>query len=189
MGRNGAVIHVSSSPSTNSSPESREPDVPVSGAYDLARRSLLLGLAAAGVVLTAPQAFADTTPSRDAFLAVSKLLTGFTSLDSGLAARLYDALNASDPKFNAGVTALATLISQQNIDPLSLQATLDGTHSDLAALPRQIVTAWYMGIVGTGDAARCIAFETDLTNVVVSDKLTPPSFCFGGYGSWTSQPV
>jgi hypothetical protein len=189
MGRNGAVIHVSSSPSTNSSPESREPDVPVSGAYDLARRSLLLGLAAAGVVLTAPQAFADTTPSRDAFLAVSKLLTGFTSLDPGLAARLYDALNTNDPKFTAGVTALATLISQQNIDPLSLQATLDGTHSDLAALPRQIVTAWYMGVVGTGDAARCIAFETDLTNIVVSDKLTPPSFCFGAYGSWTSQPV
>jgi len=66
---------------------------------------------------------------------------------------------------------------------------LDSEKSPVAALPRKIATAWYIGVVGDGEKARCITFETNLTNVVVSDKLTPPSYCYGGYGSWAEKPA
>jgi hypothetical protein len=42
--------------------------------------------------------------------------------------------------------------------------------------------------VGEGDKARCLSFETNLSNELVSDKLRPPSYCYGGYGSWSEKP-
>jgi hypothetical protein len=69
-----------------------------------------------------------------------------------------------------------------------LQHVLDNEHSALAALPRKIVTAWYLGVVGDGEKARCITFETSMMNEIVSDKLKPPSYGYGGYGSWAERP-
>jgi hypothetical protein len=59
----------------------------------------------------------------------------------------------------------------------------------LSALPRQIVTAWYTGIVGEDERARCITFETSLMYVVVADRLNPPSYCSGPYGTWLDKPA
>ncbi len=150
----------------------------------------MASLLAACATRVIPPAFA--APAADAaggaFLAASQILTGRASLDPAQASRLYEALLADDPGFPAEVQALVTLIEQQKIDPLQLQHVLDSEHSPLAALPRKIVTAWYIGVVGDGEKARCITFETNLTNVVVSDKLKPPSYCYGGYGSWAEKP-
>jgi hypothetical protein len=119
----------------------------------------------------------------------SIVLTGRTSLDPMQASRLYEALVNDDPQFATGLQALGTLIDQRKIDPLQLQQVLDSERSPVAALPRKIATAWYIGVVGDGEKARCITFETNLTNVVVSDKLNPPSYCYGGYGSWAEKPA
>lgn len=158
--------------------------------YDPARRALLASLLAACATSVVPPVFAApaAVDARDAFLAGSQILTGRPSLDPAQAARLYDALLADDPQFAAGVQALVTLIDQRKIDPRQLQHVLDGEHSPLAALPRKIVTAWYVGVVGDGENARCITFETSLMNEIVSDKLKPPSYCYGGYGSWAEKP-
>ena len=72
---------------------------------------------------------------------------------------------------------------------MQLQALLDGEHSPLALLPRRIVSAWYLGIVGEGEHARCVAFETALNAAVVADVLKPPTYCYGVYGSWARKPV
>jgi len=159
--------------------------------FDPVRRAVLTSLLAATAASFIPPALAATTThaARDAFMAASKTLTGRSSLDPSQASRLYDALVADDPQFAAGVKALLTLIEQRKIDPLQLQHVLDSEHSTLAALPRKIVTSWYIGVVGDGEKARCITFETNLTNVAVSDKLKPPSYCYGGYGSWTEKPA
>jgi len=157
---------------------------------DPVRRALLTSLLAASAASAIRPAFAapTTDAAGDAFLAASKTLTGRSSLDATQASRLYAALLADDPQFAAGVQALVTLIDQRKIDPMQLQHLLDSQHSALAALPRKIVTAWYTGIVGDGEKARCITFETALMNVIVSDKLKPPSYCYGGYGSWAEKP-
>ena len=120
------------------------------------RRRLLTSFAAACSASLVPRALAQ--PSADAghaaFLALSAMLVGRASLDSALAARLYAALIAEDGRFPDATRALLALIEQRHVDPMRLQALLDDERSAFAALPRKIVTAWYMGIVGDGEHAR-----------------------------------
>ncbi|WP_238552214.1 sorbitol dehydrogenase family protein [Herminiimonas sp. CN] len=163
---------------------------------DPARRTLLAGLLSAGLLsaYTAsliPWALAQPAADLDhgAFLAVSALLAGRQSLDAAQATRLYGALSADDPGFPAATRALLALLNERQIDLLQLQQVLDAEHSPLAALPRKIVTAWFMGIVGSGAKVRCLAYETALNAVVVADKLKPPTYAYGVYGSWAKKPL
>ena len=155
------------------------------------RRILLGGALAASAAAFIPAAFAaagDATAAGEAFLSISKALCGHDSLNPDDAARLCNALIAEDAQFAEGVQALAALMDRRKIDPLKLQQALDDEHSPLAALPRKVVRAWYLGVVGEDDKARCLSFETNLSNELVSDKLRPPSYCYGGYGSWSEKP-
>lgn len=160
-------------------------------AYSPKRRRLLATLLSAYTTSLIPWAAAQAVAddSHGAFLAISAILAGRQSLDSALAKRLYDALVAYDPGFPTAASALLTLINEQKIDPIQLQKRLDAEHSALAPLPRMIVTAWFMGIVGEGDRARCIAYENALNAVIVEDVLTPPTYAYGVYGSWSKKPV
>jgi fructose 5-dehydrogenase small subunit len=169
---------------------SRRPQQEVTNQPDRERRALLAGVFLTALTSLIPSArSASPAPAdQDAFLAASEFLTGRPSLEPGQASRLYEALIADDPQLPERLAALLDLIKQQRIDPLNLQQLLDQKNAPLAALPRKIVTAWYTGAVGEGDNARCVAFETSLMNVVVSDKLKPPSYCHGGYGSWVEKP-
>jgi hypothetical protein len=83
---------------------------------------------------------------------------------------------------------LLLLITERKLAIGRLQPTLDTEASRLVSLPRKIVSAWYTGIVGEGERARCVAFETSLMYAVVKDRLTPPSYCHGPHASWASQP-
>jgi hypothetical protein len=146
-----------------------------------------------------PWALAQPVASsgQGAFIAVSAILLGRTSLDEASATRLYDALAADDPGFPAAVQALLTFINDGQIDPAQLQAMLDQRQTalapplapPLAPLPRKIVTAWYLGVAGEGEKARCLAYETSLMTIVVGDRLRPPTYAYGSYGSWTSKPA
>ena len=158
---------------------------------DPVRRVLLTSLLAASAASVIPPAFAVPTgdAAQDAFLSASQILTGQSSLDPGQASLLYSALIADDAQFAGGVQALAKILGQPNIDLLQLQRVLDNENSPVAALPRKIATAWYTGIVGEGEKARCITYETALMNVVVADKLQPPSYCYGAPGSWVEKPA
>jgi hypothetical protein len=80
-------------------------------------------------------------------------------------------------------------MDERKIDPAQLQQALDAEQSLLTAVPRSIVKAWYTGIVGEAERARCITFETSLMHVAVADRLNPPSYCYGSYGSWMDQPA
>jgi len=158
---------------------------------DPVRRVLLTSLLAASAASVIPPAFAVPTgdAAQDAFLSASQILTGQSSLDPGQASLLYSALIADDAQFAGGVQALAKILGQPNIDLLQLQRVLDNENSPVAALPRKIATAWYTGIVGEGEKARCITYETALMNGIVADKLQPPSYCFGAPGSWVEKPA
>ena len=103
--------------------------------------------------------------------------------------RLSLALAAAHPNFPADVQALLMLINERHVDPLQLQGVLDGEHSPLAPLPRSIMSAWALGVVGSGENARCVAYETALDAVIVADVLKPPTYAYGAYGSWTRKPI
>lgn len=161
------------------------------GAFDPGRRRLLASLLSAYTASLIPWALAQPVADaeRGAFAAVSAILAGRQSLDDVQATRLYDALAADDPGFPAAVRTLLALINEQKIDPLRLQKVLDAEHPAMAALPRKIVTAWFMGIVGSGEKAHCIAYETALNAVIVADVLKPPTYAYGVYGSWEKKPT
>ena len=158
---------------------------------NLARRTLLVGLLSVYSASLIPWALAQPVADAEqgAFLGVSAILVGRQALDAVQAKRLYDALTADDPGFPAAARALLALINERKIDPLALQKVLDDEHSPLVTLPRKIVTAWCMGIVGAGEKARCIAYETALNAVIVEDVLKPPTYAYGVYGSWAKKPL
>lgn len=156
-----------------------------------ARRRVLAGLLTAYTASLVPWALAEPVSNveRGTFLALSAILVGRRSLDAGLAARLYDAITTAYPHFNADAQALLAQINQQHIDPAQLQKTLDAARSPLAPVPRRIMRAWCLGLVGEGEATRCIAYENALDAVMVADVLKPPTYAYGPYGSWSKAPV
>lgn len=155
-----------------------------------ARRRLLGGMLSAYTITLIPWAIAQPVTDTDqgAFLALSAILVGRPSLDTVQAQRLYSALVDDAPGFPADARALLALINEQHIDPLELQKTLDIDYVNLAATPRKIVLAWYVGVVGKGEQARCLAYETSLMQDAVKDRLRPPTYAYGVYGSWTAAP-
>lgn len=158
---------------------------------DPARRKLLVGLVTAYTASLIPWALA--TPVRDvahgAFIAVSAILAGRRMLNANLGKRLHDALVANDSGFDANCQALLKLIDAQQIDPAKLQGVLDASKSNLAPLPRTLMRAWCLGLVGEGEATRCIAYENALNAVIVADVLKPPTYAYGAYGSWSRPPT
>lgn len=166
----------------------------LAGSVDLpnpTRRLLLFGLVSAYTASLIPWALAQEATDADngAFLALSAILAGRQSLDKAQAQRLYAALVEDDPGFPAAAKALLDTIESRKIDPMQLQKSLDDEKSPLGLLPRRIVTAWYMGIIGDGARARCLAFETALNAETVADVLKPPTYAYGAYGSWARKPI
>lgn len=153
------------------------------------RRALLAGLAAAYLTWTVAPAHAQAASDQDAFLAVSRFLTGRPSLDPGQAARLHEAFVADAPRFGDELRALLRWIEARGVEADRLQTALDAEGSALATLPRRVMTAWYAGVVGQGAGARCVTFETSLMHQAVADRLNPPSYCLGPHASWSGTPA
>jgi hypothetical protein len=155
------------------------------------RRMILKGLLTAYTASLIPFALAEQIDSKEqgAFLAVSAIIAGRQSLDKTLANNLYQALVADDPTFASGVEGLLALINERHLDPMQLQKILDDEKSPLASVPRQIATAWFMGVIGSGNQARCLAYEYALNSVIVADVLKPPTYAYGPYGSWARHPI
>lgn len=159
--------------------------------FNPGRRLLLAAMLSAPVAALIPWALAEPVddPGHGAFLGVSALLVGRLALEPGLASRLYGALVAQDAQFPGQVGALLAQINQQSLTAATLQPALDAAQSPLASLPRQIAGAWFLGIVGSGERAVCVAYEEALNATIVGDILKPPSYADGAYGSWASKPA
>ncbi len=155
------------------------------------RRQLLGGLLSAYTATLVPWALAQPVENdgQGVFLALSAILVGKQSLDAKLGGRLYEALSAQDTQFDSRAKSLLALINTQQIDPMALQKIVDADHKNLATIPRNIVAAWYVGVVGEGANARCVAYENALMNTIVDDKLRPPTYAYGAYGTWETKPV
>jgi hypothetical protein len=120
---------------------------------------------------------------------MSAIIAGKQALNPALAQRLYAALVADDPQFPQQAQSLLAVVEAGKVDPMALQKTLDDQKSPLAKLPARIASAWFLGIVGDGAKARCLAYEEALNAVIVSDVLKPPSYAYGAYGSWAAKPL
>jgi len=168
----------------------RSGTVDPAAACAVTRRRILAAFLTTYTASLIPWALAQPTRGSEhaAFLAVSAVLVGRKVLDDAQATRLYNALVQDDAGFPNAVHALLTLLDERKIDPVRLQSVLDAERSPLASLPRRIVGAWYLGIVGEGDRARVVAYESAINAAVVADVLKPPTYCYGVYGSWARKP-
>ncbi|MBS0462978.1 MAG: hypothetical protein JSS41_10970 [Proteobacteria bacterium] len=158
---------------------------------DPSRRRLLAGLVAAYTASLIPWAMAVpvTDVEHGAFVALSAILVGRRIMDAGLGRRLHDALATIEPGFDSDCQGLLNQIDSQRIDPAMLQSVLDAGHASLAPLPRKIMRAWCLGLVGEGEATRCLAYEDALDAALVGDVLRPPTYAYGAYGSWSRPPA
>jgi hypothetical protein len=175
-----------------------QPHEPDTGhaAPNAGRRLLLASILASYASSFIPWSLAEAQPAAaaqatapDAFLNVSRVITGRAALDPTQANRLYAGLVATVASFAEQLNGLAAFIAANPSAPGQLQASLDAANAPFAKLPRQIATAWYVGVVGAGPLARCITYETSLMNVVVADRLKPPSYAYGPYGAWSRNPL
>ena len=164
--------------------------LPTRSAFFVRRRTILGGLLGAYAASLIPWALAQPVANAEqgAFLAVSAILVGRQALDAVLAKHLYDALVADDPGFAVSAQSLLALINDRKIDPADLHQLLTDEKSPLAPVAQNIARAWFMGIVGSGDQARALAYEDALNAQMVQDFLKPPTYAYGAYGSWSKNP-
>jgi hypothetical protein len=159
--------------------------------FGLRRRHLLGGALAAGAVQLIPwsQAAAPVTDAATSFIPLSQYLTARTDLNARLGARMQAALQALDAEFPAQSAALWAWVQSQQVPVEQFHARLQAEKPELAAIPVQIMQAWYLGVAGDGAKARVVAYEFALNAQTVGDKLKPPTYAYGVYGSWTSNPT
>lgn len=159
--------------------------------FGLRRRHLLGGALAAGAVQLMPwsQAAAPVAETSASFMGLSQYLTARADLNAGLGTRLQAALQALDAEFPARSAALWAWVQSQQVPLEEFQTRLQAEKPELAAIPAQVMQAWYLGIAGDGAKARVVAYEFALNAQTVGDKLKPPTYAYGVYGSWTSNPT
>lgn len=169
---------------------------PLFPAFGLSRRRILGGALVAGVAGLVPWALAQTAASGtasqasvDAFMGLSKHLAELSDLDAGMGARLLAAHLQLDPAWGERMQALWTWVQAEQVGLAQLNEALKAQPADWAKLPAQLMQGWYLGIVGDGKNTRVVAYEFALNARTVSDQLKPPTYAYGGYGSWTVNPA
>lgn len=157
--------------------------------FGLHRRHLLGGALAVGVAQLAPLSWA-AAPAADAqgFMALSRYLTERNDLSPKLGSRLQAALQSLNDQFPGQAQALWQWIEAGKVPLAQLNERLKAEKPELAGIPGDVMQVWYMGIAGSGTRTRVVAYEFALNAQTVSDRLRPPSYAYGVYGSWTRNP-
>lgn len=124
----------------------------------------------------------------DAFMALSRYLTGKSALDADQAQALYAGLLADQADLPQHIAQLQTFIAQTSTSANQLQQVLDAQSSPLAALPKLIMKGWYLGIVGSGAKARAVAYEQALMYPPIADVIVMPTYARGEPGYWAAPP-
>ncbi|MGF6289884.1 hypothetical protein QFZ98_001717 [Paraburkholderia youngii] len=164
--------HESPSNGFGETPASRERRHWLQGALVLAAVGLT-GSATLKALAQSTAGRSDVGQSFDAFMTLSKSLTGKSSLDRAVGERLVTALQKKTPDLAQRVPQLAGALASSSMKP------------DDEGLALKILAGWYMGIVV--DAV--ITYEQALMFSVVSDTLIVPSYCPNQPGFWASKPI
>jgi len=134
--------------------------------------------------------------SDDTLLHLSQLLTGRPVLNSLQAARINDALTASDPAFPQRLAQLSRAVADDGFDDMRQFAAFCDRHEPVVkATAMAILSAWYLGYTGTPSAssteddARFIAFRYALMYAPTLDATVIPTFARGRTDYWDQPPA
>lgn len=168
----------------------------------LKRRELLL-LAGAGVLsmprwlppvsaqtttVTPRTATANSRQQSD-FFALSVLLTANSKLNAHTSARTYAALCAQVIEFEKQSADLWQFSQVHQIKDVEAFSAAVAGNAALSRVLHQIVSVWYLGVVGNGVQGKVIAFEQALMFDPVRDAVGVPTYCRAAPGYWVTQPA
>jgi len=157
------------------------------------RRVMTVGVTLAVLPIIAPDqvlaaAAVDHAPE-NAFLKLSRLLTGHSNLNPQAVERLFGALTSVNPAFTGQTAALADFVHGHGFSTVdTLAAVLDKQDTKLARVLHEIVEAWYSGVVGDGPRAQVIEYRYALMIEPVADVVGPVSYCHAAPFYWASKP-
>ena len=174
---------------------------------NLSRRRLVIGTAGAlaagigsqilggGVFATLahaapPLASAVTMPA--SFMTLSAQLTGMNSLEPHLAQALYSWLHQSqqNAQLDTQLDALSALLTAHSgVVGDDLHQLLAQQPAELAQLYQQLVSGWYLGVVGQPGSQKCIGFENIVSYQLLKNNLLPPSYAPGEPNFWVNKPA
>lgn len=158
------------------------------------RRSFLAGSAALLPLLLAPRLAmaqhatplpalpADGLPL-EAFLALSRAVTGHAQLDAGMGDRFHAALTA-----DGGLAAQRDLylaVETAAGDETAMMRALTGARLEAAKL---LLRGWYLGQIPTASGETLIGYEQTLMARVTGDFIPLRSYCGGVPGYWSTPP-
>jgi fructose 5-dehydrogenase small subunit len=159
--------------------------VAAAGLVGLARHTGLPGLGNA-LAQTATGSASDADFA--AFMRLSEYLTGKSSLDSEIGHAIFAILSDGDAHFTQQVAQINDFVTGSKTPANGLQAVLDSSQAAFASVPKRIMTAWYLGVAGTGTKARTVAYEQALMYPPIADVIVMPSFARGVPGYWAQPP-
>ncbi|WP_112197834.1 sugar dehydrogenase complex small subunit [Rahnella sp. NRRL B-41462] len=139
---------------------------------------------------TPPLASAVTMP--DSFMALSKQLTGMDRLEPHLAQALYSWLHQSqnNAQLDSQLDTLSALITAHSgVVGDDLHQLLAQQPAELAQLYQQLVSGWYLGVVGQPGSQKCIGFENIVSYQLLKNNLLPPSYAPGEPNFWVNKPA
>lgn len=173
---------------------------------NFSRRRLVIGTAgilAAGIssqmlggVLTRlayaapPLASAVRMPA--SFMTLSAQLTGMDTLEPHLAQALYSWLHQSqnNAQLDSQLDTLSALITaHRGVVGDDLHQLLAQQPAELAQLYQQLVSGWYLGVVGQPGSQKCIGFENIVSYQLLKNNLLPPSYAPGEPNFWVNKPA
>jgi hypothetical protein len=186
----GKSPSLSPSPSPSFTPSRRQfifgsAIVAAAGLVGLARHTGLPGI---GNALAQTAASSANDADFAAFMRLSQYLTGKASLDIEIGHAIFAGLVDGDPHIAQQIAQLNDFVASSKTPANGLQQVLDSSQPALANVPKRIVPAWYLGVVGTGAKARTVAYEQALMYPPIADVIVMPSFARGVPGYWAQPP-
>lgn len=150
--------------------------------------SQLLGNSVFGTLAYAAPPLASAITMPDNFMQLSTTLTAMNSLEPHLGQALYSWLHHAE--LDSQLDALTALISAHSDvvgDPL--HQLLAQQPAAIGQLYQQLVSGWYLGVVGKPGSQVCIGFENIVSYALVKDSLLPPSYAVGEPNFWIHKPA
>ncbi|MDO1583365.1 sugar dehydrogenase complex small subunit [Rhizobium oryzicola] len=159
--------------------------------YALRRRDLLRATVAVGglatlsrIAMPVPAAASDDEAQR--FTLLSEFLTGYT-LDPVLGARYLAALAKRNKTFSSDISALQHVVEQSGVANMDAFLALKLADPNVMKTATNIVSAWYLGVVGEPEDAELITYREALMYRPTKGILSIPTYGPGPNG-WGPKP-
>jgi len=136
-----------------------------------------------------PKTAAASSQQQSDFFSLSALLTANSKLNPRTSARTYAALSAHVIEFEKESADLWQFAQAHQIKDVDALVAAVAGNAGLSKVLHQIVSVWYLGVVGNGAEGKVIAFEQALMFDPVRDAVVVPTYCRAAPGYWVTQPA